>query len=199
MAALEIQEFICTLFKLNDVVGIGSCGGLPMEKLLVEYLLVPSVLILIFIWFATNQFLHGLDTKFSSILAIVFYIAIIYSGLYAVIAPIGYNLIIIFLIVSFAVFILSRFFDTRKFLDNSKAIGEAVTSLKDAKGGNTKKKIKKLEKAIEEVDKKINEEQKKLNNAQGDLDKDGIMDEIRKLNNEKNYYMRQIRQLRVND
>ncbi len=102
---MVIQDLICSLFGL----GI-SCGSWPMSKLLIEYLLVPSVLLIVILYFLSDWFLGGSGPKMRGLIAIVFYIVIVYSGLYASFAPLAYGYTLLFIILIGAIALLGRFF-----------------------------------------------------------------------------------------
>jgi len=103
MATIGIQEIICSLFKLG-----ATCYTWPIDKLLVEYLLVPSVILIVFLFIITKAFLHNTNLKIHALLAIVFYIAIVYTGIYGIIASFSFSFLILFLILGFGVFIITR-------------------------------------------------------------------------------------------
>jgi len=103
MATIGIQEIICSLFKLG-----ATCYTWPIDKLLVEYLLVPSVILIVFLFIITKAFLHNTNLKIHALLAIVFYIAIVYTGIYGIIASFSFSFLILFLVLGFGVFIITR-------------------------------------------------------------------------------------------
>ena len=100
---MGIQEIICSLFKLG-----ATCYSWPLDKLLIEYLLVPSVILIVFLFIITKAFLHDINLKVDALLAIVFYIAIVYTGIYGIIASFSFSFLILFLILGFGVFIITR-------------------------------------------------------------------------------------------
>jgi len=103
MVAMGIQEIICSLFKLG-----ATCYSWPLDKLLVEYLLVPSVILILLLVIVTNALLRGINIKIHGLLSIVFYIIIIYSGWYGVVAPLLYNFSVLFLLGGMIFFIITR-------------------------------------------------------------------------------------------
>ena len=99
-----VQEIICSLFKLGS-----ACLSMPIDKLLIEYLLVPSVVLIIIIYLLSDWFLRESGVKIKGLLSIVFYIVIIYSGLYGVFAQFAYSYVVLFIIFMGFIFIVGRF------------------------------------------------------------------------------------------
>ena len=104
---MDIQSLVCSIFKLNDTVM--ACSAMPLDKLLVEFLLVPSVVLILFLYIATDSFLKGKQIGIKSLLAIVFYIVIVYSGYYGVFALFAMSYVQLFLIGAFVLFVITRF------------------------------------------------------------------------------------------
>lgn len=101
---MDIHSLVCSIFQLG-----ATCSTLTPEKLLVEYLLVPSVIMIIFLYIATESFLKGKQTGIKSLLAIVFYIVVVYSGYYGIFAMFVMSYIQLFLIGMFVLFVITRF------------------------------------------------------------------------------------------
>ena len=123
---------VCSLFKL----GI-SCSSMPVDKLLIEYLLVPSVVFILFLYISVGILVRDGHKKIKSLLVIVFYILIVYTGMYGMMAVIITNYIILFIFATFFLFIFSRFVPPSGMLQISKIaslLGEKkydATILKD--------------------------------------------------------------------
>ncbi|OYT43013.1 MAG: hypothetical protein B6U88_02105 [Candidatus Aenigmarchaeota archaeon ex4484_56] len=100
---IGIQNLICELFKFGV-----NCSSLPIDKLLIEYLLVPSVVVIIGLVIIANTF-TGSHTKLRNIVIITFYIIFVYSGIYGSIAPLLYTYMFYFLVVFGAFFLITRF------------------------------------------------------------------------------------------
>jgi len=101
---MAIQEIVCSLFQLGT-----ACYSMPMDVLLVEKLLVPSVVLIIAIYVITNMFLGNLNLKIKSLLAITFYIVCVYTGFYTVIASFSMPFLFLFFILGFGAFVITRF------------------------------------------------------------------------------------------
>ncbi|MCK4428745.1 MAG: hypothetical protein KAU95_00090 [Candidatus Aenigmarchaeota archaeon] len=101
---MDIQSLVCSMFQLG-----ATCQTMTQEKLLVEYLLVPSVIMIIFLYIATDSFLKGKQTGIKSLLAIVFYIVVVYSGYYGPFAMFVMSYVQLFLIGMFVIFVITRF------------------------------------------------------------------------------------------
>ena len=112
---MSIQELICALFKLG-----ASCPSWPMDKLLIEYLFVPSVILILLLVIVTNAMLKGTNVKIDFLLSIAFYIIIIYSGWYGVVAPLLYNFSVLFLLGGMFFFIITRIIS----VEHLKALGK---------------------------------------------------------------------------
>ncbi|MGC9310759.1 MAG: hypothetical protein ACP5E4_03490 [Candidatus Aenigmatarchaeota archaeon] len=100
---MALQSVICGIFQLGL-----ACNTMALDKLLIEYILVPSVITIIFIYVATNMFTRNLSLKINSVVSIMFYIVFVYSGIYGIIAPVMYNSIELFLIGALVLFFLTR-------------------------------------------------------------------------------------------
>lgn len=80
-----------------------------MDKFLIEYMLVPSVITIIIVYLAANAMLKGMGLKIHAIVAITMYIVLIYSGFYAIFAPLMYSFMLFFvLIIGVMVFFVTR-------------------------------------------------------------------------------------------
>jgi len=151
---MAVQEIICTLFKLG-----ATCYSMPIDKLLIEYLLVPSVILIILLLIVTNAFLKDINIKLKGLLSITFYIIIVYSGWYGSVALLLYNFAVIFLGAGIVFFILTRIISPSKMKEIGKigmAFGEKrydVNLIYD-RINKKKEEIKELEDMIKELDKK---------------------------------------------
>jgi len=159
---MSIQELICALFKLG-----ATCPSWPMDKLLIEYLFVPSVILIICLVMIAEAFLRGVNLKINFLLALTFYIAIVYTGLYATIASFSYSFLILFLIFGFGVFVVTRIIPI-EFIKGAGAMARRLGEkrydlmlLKDRKEvlENEKKRIEEL---IDEEKKKANPDDSKI-------------------------------------
>lgn len=83
--------------------------SMSMDKLLIEYIFVPSVLILILLYLVTNAFMRGINLGIKGLVYMAFYILVIYSGWYGFLAPMLYNFAALFLILGIATFFVTRF------------------------------------------------------------------------------------------
>ena len=100
---MAIQEIICALFKLG-----ASCYSIPIDELLIEYLLVPSVILIIFLFMVVKSFLRDINLKIDALLTVVSYIVIVYTGIYGTIASFSFSFLVLFLLIGFGVFIITR-------------------------------------------------------------------------------------------
>ncbi|MCD6274936.1 MAG: hypothetical protein J7J15_02845 [Candidatus Aenigmarchaeota archaeon] len=115
---MAVQEIICTLFKLG-----ATCYSMPIDELLIEYLLVPSVILIIFLYIMTGSFLKGIGLKIHALLAIVFYIVLIYTGIYGMIASFSMSYLSLFLLFGLAYFFFIRLIDWKKMRSISRYAG----------------------------------------------------------------------------
>lgn len=109
---MVIQEIVCSLFKLG-----ASCINMPLDALLVEKLLVPSVVMIIFLYVSVNMFLRGEHPKIKPLLAITFYITIIYSGFYGTFAMFISSFLPLFIVGTFILFVATRFISPTQMKD----------------------------------------------------------------------------------
>jgi len=119
---MSIQELICALFKLG-----ATCPSWPMDKLLIEYLFVPSVILIILLAAVANLFKRDWSIKIEFLLCLVFYTIIVYSGWYGVVAPLLYNFAALFLIGGIFLFLLTRIISPAEMMQIGKvarALGE---------------------------------------------------------------------------
>jgi len=119
---MSIQELICALFKLG-----ATCPSWPMDKLLIEYLFVPSVILIILLAAVANLFKRDWSIKIEFLLCLVFYTIIVYSGWYGIVAPLLYNFAALFLIGGIFLFLLTRIISPAEMMQIGKvarALGE---------------------------------------------------------------------------
>ncbi len=109
---MAIQDIVCSLFKLG-----ASCSGMPLDELLVEFLLIPSVVMIIFLYVSVNMFLRGEHPKIKPLLAITFYITIIYSGFYGTFAMFISSFLPLFIVGTFILFVATRFISPTQMKD----------------------------------------------------------------------------------
>ncbi|MCK4730012.1 MAG: hypothetical protein KAT28_01715 [Candidatus Aenigmarchaeota archaeon] len=109
---MAIQDIVCNLFKLGD-----TCYDMGMEELLVEFLLIPSVVMIIFLYVSVNMFLRGEHPKIKPLLAITFYITIIYSGFYGTFAMFISSFLPLFIVGTFILFVATRFISPTQMKD----------------------------------------------------------------------------------
>ena len=109
---MAIQEIVCSLFQLG-----ASCLNMPLDKLLVEYLLIPSVVMIIFLYVSVNMFLRNEHPKIKPLLAITFYITIIYSGYYGTFAMFISSFLPLFIVGTFILFVATRFISPSQMKD----------------------------------------------------------------------------------
>ncbi len=116
---MVIQETICSLFQLTTT--YSNCSTMPLDKLLIEYLLVPSVIMIIFLYIAATMFLKSEHPKIKPLLAIVFYIVIVYTGFYGIFAAFVMPYLVLFLIGAFVLFVVTRFMPISDWLSLAKS------------------------------------------------------------------------------
>ena len=117
---MAVEDVLCEILLKS------SCPPVDTQTLLIEYILIPSVLLIIFLTFAAKEFLRGTGLKLDFLLAIIFYIVIIYQGWYGIIANFGMWLIPLFLIIMAGYFFIGRWL-----LPHPKTI---ISTAKDIKG-----------------------------------------------------------------
>ncbi len=142
---MAIQEIICGVLKLG-----ATCLSMPVDKLLIEYLLVPSVILIIILYFAVNLFLLGTGVKIKGLLAIVFYIVIIYQGWYGFIAQFIWGFIPLWLLGAIGIFILGKIVKKEWVVGGPGKVAETVEDWKKAGKKITSKDDKELKSKIRE-------------------------------------------------
>jgi len=125
---MAIQEIICDLFKLG-----ASCYSMPIDKLLIEYLLVPSVILIIILYVAVNMFLAGITHKIKGLLAIVFYIVIVYQGWYGIIAQFTMAFLPLWLLGIIALFFGGKIFKKKWVTEGPSKLAKTVSDWKELK------------------------------------------------------------------
>ncbi len=134
-----------------DILRITPTGNFLND--IVMLILLPSVVLVIFLWFAVNLFLRGQHKKMSALLALTFYLVIIVKGWYGAFAEFASNFIILFLIFAGILFFVSRFI-TKKDL-----VGGGRESLTKSTGGLIERaqEIRALQHEIRATKRKISE------------------------------------------
>ncbi len=122
---MAIKEIICGVLELG-----ATCQSMPVDKLLIEYLLVPSVILIIFLYFAVDFVLRGSGLTTKGLLAIVMYIVVVYSGLYGIFAPFAYSYLYLMIILLMAGFFISRLISRESASTGSKKAGELYKKFK---------------------------------------------------------------------
>ncbi len=123
---MAIKEIICGVLELG-----ATCQSMPVDKLLIEYLLVPSVILIIFLYFAVDFVLRGSGLTTKGLLAIVMYIVVVYSGLYGIFAPFAYSYLYLMIILLMAGFFISRLISRESASAGSKKAGELYKKFKE--------------------------------------------------------------------
>jgi len=101
-----------------------------MDRLLIEYLLVPSVITVIIVYLAANAMLKGMNLGIHALVAITMYIVFIYSGFYAIFAPLMYGFMLFFiLIIGVMVFFTTRVISPPKMA----ALGKVASKIAEKK------------------------------------------------------------------
>jgi hypothetical protein len=153
---MGIQEIICGLLKLG-----ATCQSMPMDQLLIEYLLVPSVILIIILYLAVDLFTTRKNIK--GLLAIVFYIVIIYQGWYAMIAQFVMAFLPLWLLGVIAIFFLGKIVKKSWVVEGPSKLAKTISDFKDL-GKITKGKKEDMEKYLENRKKILKAEESKLRN-----------------------------------
>ncbi len=148
---MAIKEIICGVLELG-----ATCQSMPVDKLLIEYLLVPSVILIIFLYFAVDFVLRGSGLTTKGLLAIVMYIVVVYSGLYGIFAPFAYSYLYLMIILLMAGFFISRLISRESASAGSKKAGELYKKFK--KKMPSEKDLKKDLGLLNNLEKRINEQ-----------------------------------------
>jgi glucan phosphoethanolaminetransferase (alkaline phosphatase superfamily) len=128
----SVEDFIWFFFKIPSHLRSGI-----MIKDIVDFILVPSALLLIFLTLAAEAFLpESMRKKWKALIALVFYLVIITQGFYVQFAIFAKNYIILFIILAFGLFVITRFVPMKYW--------KAATQVA-AKYGEKKMDIKRLE------------------------------------------------------
>ena len=137
--------------RIFDILRITPTGNFLND--IVMLILLPSVVLVIFLWFAVNLFLRGHHKKMSALLVLTFYLVIIVKGWYGAFAEFVSNFIILFLIFAGILFFVSRFI-TKKDL-----VGGGRESLTKSTGGLIERaqEIRALQHEIRATKRKISE------------------------------------------
>jgi len=104
---------------------------MPIDKLLIEYLLVPSVIAIIFIYIASDFLLRGTCTRIKCSVSIILYIVLVYSGFYGVFASFAYSYVLLFLIIGVGLFFLERLIAREWISGGAKGAGILIKKLKE--------------------------------------------------------------------
>jgi len=165
---MAIQEIICALFKLG-----ASCYSMPIDELLIEYLLVPSVILIIILYVAVNMFLAGTALKIKGLLAIVFYIIIVYQGWYGIIAQFTMAFLPLWLLGIIALFFVGKIFKKKWATEGPSRLAKTISDwqkLKETvKTGRKKEDMKELETKLSEyasTHQSVLQDEDALNNRQ---------------------------------
>lgn len=190
---MVIQEIVCSLFMLV------SCPT-NMEILLLDYLLVPSVILIIILYGAVNMFLAGTTLKIKGLLAIVFYIVVVRSGLYAIFAPIVMPFLTLWLLGMIALFFGGKIFNKKWVTEGPSRLAKTVDDwkgLKDEVSSGEKKEEKRLKEAIEKYNNMIEEFSKKLEKEKSEAKKGGLEREIENMERVRNELERRLIDIRL--
>lgn len=158
---MAVQEIICGLLKLG-----ATCPSMPIDKLLIEYLLVPSVILILFLYFAVGFVLRGFDSTVKGLLAIVMYIVVVYSGLYSVFAPFAYSYLFLMIILLMAGFFVERLINREWASAGYKGAGKLYKKLKEKMP--SEKDLKKLVALYKTIENEIGRLNKAVSSATDD-------------------------------
>jgi len=101
----SFEEYIWSFFKIPSYLRSGI-----MINDIVNFILVPSALLLVFLTLAAEAFLPAdMRNRWKALLALVFYLVIITQGFYASFAIFAVNYTILFIIFAFILFAITRF------------------------------------------------------------------------------------------
>jgi membrane-bound ClpP family serine protease len=101
----SVEDLIWLFFKIPSHLRSGI-----MINDIVNFILVPSALLLIFLTLAAEAFLPAsMRTRWKALLALVFYLVIVTQGFYASFAIFAVNYTILFIIFAFILFAITRF------------------------------------------------------------------------------------------
>ena len=126
---------VCALFKFS-----GACPNLPIEKVLIEYLLVPSVISILMVYMITEYMMRDTNIGIKSLVSITVYIVFVYSGIYGIFAPLFYAYVYFMVLIVGGLFLFTRVISRQGWYD----LGSAARTYKESKTD-----LKQLKRAIE--------------------------------------------------
>ncbi len=147
-----IEEFVWQFFKIPSYLRSGI-----MINDIVNFILVPSALLIVFLTLAADAFLpKGMKERWKALIALVFYLVIVTQGLYAQFAIFAINYTILFIILAFGFFVITRFIPMKYW--------RAATKI-TAKYGEKSMDIKRLEDELRMKERERERIQRFLNEA----------------------------------
>lgn len=81
---------------------------MAMDKLMIEYLLVPSIITIIIVYLTAGNLMRGIGLKMHALISIMLYIVFVYSGLFGAFAPLMYNFAFLFILLGTGLFFVTR-------------------------------------------------------------------------------------------
>jgi hypothetical protein len=160
--ATGIEEIIFSFFQVPPT----ALSGVMVNDL-VNYILLPSVVMLVFLDSAATLFVKH-HTSLKLLVELAFFLALVVQGLYAPFAVFAANYVIIFIIFAAAAFFASRFFGERG-IKASEGLGVKIATTIDEKR-EKQKLLKEFQKREANLRHQISQAEGKYNQArhQGD-------------------------------
>jgi len=149
---MGVEEIIWAFFKIPDYLRTGV-----MINDIVNFILVPSALLLVFLTLAAEAFLpKGMKERWKALIALVFYLVIVTQGFYAQFAIFAVNYTILFIFFAFGLFVITRFIPMKYW--------KAGTQIA-AKYGEKKTDIRRLEDELKMKEREMERIQRFLDDA----------------------------------
>jgi|GEM_PF-5961851 len=173
---MSVEQMIWEFFRISPTM----LSGVFLNDI-VNFILLPSVVLLVFLGMAADMFLHNVGTKWKGLISMVFYLVIIVQGWYGPFAMFAKSYIILFLIAAGTLFFITRF----AMPEHGERSGRAVGGI--AGKALRLRKLYKEKKFCEDEIRKVNDILSELEKNKRYQDREDIKDYKRK---KANYEMR---------
>lgn len=186
---MAVEELIFEFFQIPPA----SLSGVFVNDL-INFILVPSIVLLVFLEFASSLFLRNLEGNFKHLISLAFFLVMVTQGLYGPFAIFAGSYMILFLIFAMALFIVTRFLRPEHSYRMGAAVGEAAKSKPTA---FEKQKLRlELNKQIKELEQIVAERKRDMNSpALTDHEKAEIRRQIGQYQGELNLRRSELRKL----
>lgn len=186
---MAVEELIFEFFQIPS----SALTGVVVNDL-INFILVPSIVLLVFLEFASSLFLRNMEGNFKHLVSLAFFLIMVTQGFYGPFAIFAGSYMILFLIFALALFIVTRFLRPEHGFRVGAAVGEAAKS-KPTVFEKQKLRIE-LKKQIKELEQIVAERQRDMNSSSlTDHEKAEIRRQIGHYQNELNGRRSELRKL----